>query len=100
MFASCLARRHRERVLAARAWNSWRALVEGSWRERVEKACQTKAREVCMQLSDDYEKKMASVRKSLINQEVKIILSLCAPPSFSLGLFFLTLPLAVFVPIP
>ena len=60
-FTTNLARRHREHVLSARVWQSWRALVEGSWREKVEKACQKKAQEVCMQLTDDYEQRMAQV---------------------------------------
>ncbi|CAK8672976.1 unnamed protein product [Clavelina lepadiformis] len=64
-FTSNIARRHRERVVAIRAWQSWRAVVEGKWRDKVERACQKKAQEVCMTLTDDYEAKIASLNDAL-----------------------------------
>ncbi len=64
-FASTLAARHYERTLARRAWAAWRAIIENSWRQRVERACQAKAQEVCVQLTDDYERKINQVRHGL-----------------------------------
>ncbi|XP_039252854.2 centrosomal protein POC5-like [Styela clava] len=64
-FTTHLARKHRERALAMRAWQGWRSTIEAKWKERVEKACQKKAEEVCVQLTNDYEAKIASLNEAL-----------------------------------
>lgn len=56
-----MAYRHYQRTLSQKVWDAWHSLVESRWRQRVEKACQAKAQEVCMQLTNDYETRLASV---------------------------------------
>jgi centrosomal protein POC5 len=63
--ASNLARRYYERTLAQRSWAAWHSLVENKWKQRVEKACQAKAQEVCIELTNDYEAKLASANEAL-----------------------------------
>lgn len=36
-------------------------IIVEKWRRRVEKACQSKAQEVCISLTNDYETKLQSV---------------------------------------
>lgn len=61
-FAEKLANRYHERRLQQRVWEAWHSLIENKWRTRVERACQAKAQEVCQQLTNDYEAKVAGVR--------------------------------------
>ena len=60
-FASKLAYRHYERSLQLKCWEAWHSVVESRWKQRVEKACQGKAQEICMSLTNDYETKINSV---------------------------------------
>ena len=53
--------RQRERRLMTKVWDAWHSLIEAKWKQRVEKACQSKAQEVCMSLTNDYETRLASV---------------------------------------
>lgn len=64
-FASNLARAHYERVLLRRVLAAWFSIIQSKWRQHVEKACQTKAQEVCLKLTADYEGKIASLNEAL-----------------------------------
>lgn len=64
-FASNLAYRHYHRTLQRKVWDAWHSVVEARWRQRVEKACQAKAQEVCITLTNDYETKLASVSRDV-----------------------------------
>lgn len=64
-FASNLARRHYQRTLQQKVWAAWHSVIEARWRQRVEKACQAKAQEVCMALTNDYETKLSSLNEAL-----------------------------------
>ncbi|KAL3884431.1 hypothetical protein ACJMK2_024570 [Sinanodonta woodiana] len=64
-FASNLARQFYRRKLSQKVWDAWHSVIENKWHQRVEKACQTKAQEVCMQLTNDYENKIASLNEAL-----------------------------------
>ncbi|XP_025084157.1 centrosomal protein POC5-like isoform X1 [Pomacea canaliculata] len=72
-FASVLARKHFEKKLCQRVISAWFSTIYNKWKQRVEKACQTKAQEVCMQLTNDYEAKITSLNEALdvTKQEVK-----------------------------
>lgn len=61
IFASKLAARHYERRLSQKVWDSWHSVIVDKWRSRVEKACQAKAQEVCINLTNDYESRIQSV---------------------------------------
>ena len=56
-----LAKKHHERCLSRKVWDAWHSVIETKWRVRIEKACQAKAQEVCMQLTEDYETRLANV---------------------------------------
>ena len=60
-FASNLARKHYQNKLQQKVWAAWHSVVESRWQQRVEKACQTRAEQVCIELTNDYETKLASV---------------------------------------
>lgn len=60
-FASNLARKHHEHKLQQKVWTAWHSVVESRWQQRVEKACQSRAEQVCIELTNDYETKLASV---------------------------------------
>ena len=60
-FASNLARKHYHSKLQQKVWAAWHSVVESRWQQRVEKACQTRAEQVCIELTNDYETKLASV---------------------------------------
>ncbi|XP_062579270.1 centrosomal protein POC5-like [Saccostrea cucullata] len=64
-FAEKLAQRYHERRLQQKVWEAWHSVIENKWRTRVEKACQAKAQEICMQLTNDYEAKVADLTESL-----------------------------------
>ncbi|XP_048750876.2 centrosomal protein POC5-like [Ostrea edulis] len=64
-FAEKLAKRYHERRLQQKVWEAWHLTIENKWRARVEKACQAKAQEVCVQLTNDYEAKIAALTESL-----------------------------------
>jgi len=63
--ASKLAEKHYERRLQQKCWYAWQSVVESNWKDRIEKACQTKAQEVCMSLTNDYEAKLAAMSRAL-----------------------------------
>ncbi|XP_074612955.1 centrosomal protein POC5-like isoform X2 [Acropora palmata] len=64
-FASKLARRHYNHVLQSRAWSAWRSVIESRWKQRVEKACQAKAQDVCVKLTEDYENRLQTATREL-----------------------------------
>ncbi|XP_060075199.1 centrosomal protein POC5-like isoform X2 [Ylistrum balloti] len=64
-FASQLAAKHHERKLTRNVWDAWHSVIESKWRNRVERACQSKAQEVCMSLTNNYEAKIASLNEAL-----------------------------------
>ncbi|PIK35131.1 putative centrosomal protein [Apostichopus japonicus] len=64
-FTSRLAKKHHERRLMNKVWAGWHSIIEAKWRQRVEKACQAKAQEVCMKLTNDYEARVSSLNEAL-----------------------------------
>ncbi|XP_020619482.1 centrosomal protein POC5-like isoform X2 [Orbicella faveolata] len=64
-FASKLARKHYKHALKFRAWNAWRSVIESKWKQRVEKACQAKAQDVCVKLTEDYESRLQTANREL-----------------------------------
>lgn len=56
-----LADQYFERTLLKKVWKGWRSVVQRQWKDVVERACQARAEEVCVQISNDYEAKLAMV---------------------------------------
>lgn len=61
VYESKLADQYFQRTLLKKVWRGWRAVVQKQWKEVVERACQARAEEVCVQISNDYEAKVALV---------------------------------------
>lgn len=57
-----MAEQHYHLQLQRKVWAGWHSLIQNRWRERVEKACCARAEDVCVQLSAEYEAKMAQVK--------------------------------------
>ncbi|XP_038077562.1 centrosomal protein POC5-like isoform X2 [Patiria miniata] len=71
-FTSKLAVRQRERHLMTKVWGAWHSVIEAKWKQRVEKACQSKAQEVCMSLTNDYETRLASLNEALESSRAEV----------------------------
>ncbi|KAH3802583.1 hypothetical protein DPMN_156261 [Dreissena polymorpha] len=71
-FCTKLAKKHHERCLSRRVWDAWHSVIETKWRVRIEKACQAKAQEVCVQLTEDYEGRISAVRTWLQTNRARI----------------------------
>ncbi|XP_053386877.1 centrosomal protein POC5-like isoform X2 [Mercenaria mercenaria] len=64
-FCTMIAKKHHQRSLQRKVWDAWHSVIETKWRVRVEKACQAKAQEVCIHLTNDYEAKLSAANEEL-----------------------------------
>jgi centrosomal protein POC5 len=64
-FVSKIAYKHYRRRLMLKVWLAWHGILVAKWKQRVEKACQARAEEVCVQLTNDYEEKLSVMHRSL-----------------------------------
>uniref|UniRef100_A0A671RTL6 Centrosomal protein POC5 n=1 Tax=Sinocyclocheilus anshuiensis TaxID=1608454 RepID=A0A671RTL6_9TELE len=67
-----LAEQHCHLQLKRKVWAGWHSLIQNRWRERVERACCARAGDACMQLSTDYEAKMAQHVEELQKAQAEI----------------------------
>ncbi|XP_054434234.1 centrosomal protein POC5 [Pteronotus mesoamericanus] len=67
-----LADQHFQRTLLKKVWKAWRSTVQKKWKDVVERACQARAEEVCVQISNDYEAKVAMLSGALENAKTEI----------------------------
>uniref|UniRef100_A0A452GMY3 Centrosomal protein POC5 n=2 Tax=Gopherus agassizii TaxID=38772 RepID=A0A452GMY3_9SAUR len=72
-YGNRLADRQFQIALMKRVWAAWRSLSEARWKEKVAKACQLRAEEVCVQLSKDYEAKIAELNVALEEAKADIL---------------------------
>lgn len=70
-----IADAHHHKVLKSKALHGWFGTIQSNWRQRVEKACQDKAKEVCTQLSADYEQRISEItlKLSAAYREIEIL---------------------------
>ncbi|NXX21680.1 POC5 protein, partial [Podargus strigoides] len=71
-YANRIADRQFRTALMKKVWAAWRALSEEKWKEKVAKACQLRAEHVCVQLTNDYEAKIAELSATLEQTEAEI----------------------------
>ncbi|XP_013822161.2 PREDICTED: centrosomal protein POC5 isoform X1 [Capra hircus] len=71
VYESKLADQYFQRTLLKKVWRGWRAVVQKQWKEVVERACQARAEEVCVQISNDYEAKVALLTGALENAKAE-----------------------------
>ncbi|XP_004870278.1 centrosomal protein POC5 [Heterocephalus glaber] len=67
-----LADQYFQRTLLKKVWKGWHSLIQRQWKEVVERACQARAEEVCIQISNDYETKVAMLSGALENAKAEI----------------------------
>ncbi|XP_043831346.1 centrosomal protein POC5 isoform X2 [Dromiciops gliroides] len=54
-----------QKTLKKKIWKAWRSTVKSQWKDVVEKACQSRAEEICLQISSDYEVQIAGLNAAL-----------------------------------
>ncbi|XP_075038112.1 centrosomal protein POC5 [Mixophyes fleayi] len=64
-YACSLADRYYRKVLMKNMWRTWHSAIESNWKDKVEQACRARAEEVCVELSNDYESKVAELNGAL-----------------------------------
>ncbi|XP_051949956.1 centrosomal protein POC5 [Xyrauchen texanus] len=67
-----LAEQHYNLKLKRKVWAGWHSLIQNRWREDVERACCARAEDICMQLSAEYEAKMAQNVEELQKAQAEI----------------------------
>ncbi|XP_045141279.1 centrosomal protein POC5 isoform X2 [Echinops telfairi] len=72
IYESKLADQHFRRTLLKKVWKAWHSTIQRQWKEVVERACQARAEEVCVQISNDYENKVAMLSGALENAKAEI----------------------------
>uniref|UniRef100_A0A8C7A1N2 Centrosomal protein POC5 n=1 Tax=Nothoprocta perdicaria TaxID=30464 RepID=A0A8C7A1N2_NOTPE len=71
--ANRIADRQFQTALLKKVWAAWRSLSETRWKEKVAKACQLRAEDVCVQLTNDYEAKIAELHAALEQSRAEIL---------------------------
>ncbi|KAM4051705.1 centrosomal protein POC5 isoform 2-T2 [Anomaloglossus baeobatrachus] len=64
-YVSSMADKHYKRMLLKNMWRTWHSVMESGWKHKVEQACRARAEEVCIELSSDYESKLAQLSNDL-----------------------------------
>ncbi|XP_063176097.1 centrosomal protein POC5 isoform X3 [Chroicocephalus ridibundus] len=72
-YANRIADRQFRTALTKKVWAAWRSLSEEKWKEKVAKACQLRAEDVCVQLTNDYEAKIAELTAALEQTKAEIL---------------------------
>ncbi|XP_027462581.2 centrosomal protein POC5 isoform X2 [Zalophus californianus] len=67
-----LADQYFQRTLLKKVWKGWRSVAQKQWKEVVERACQARAEQVCVQISNDYETRVAVLSGALENAKAEI----------------------------
>ncbi|XP_006873356.1 PREDICTED: centrosomal protein POC5 [Chrysochloris asiatica] len=67
-----LADQYFQKTLLKKVWRAWHSTIQKQWKEVVERACQARAEEVCVQISNDYENKVAVLSGALENAKAEI----------------------------
>ncbi|XP_014107847.1 PREDICTED: centrosomal protein POC5 isoform X3 [Pseudopodoces humilis] len=72
-YAVRMADAHFRTALMKKVWAAWRSLSEERWKDKVAKACQLRAEDVCVQLTNDYEAKIAELTAALEQTKAEIL---------------------------
>ncbi|NWR06942.1 POC5 protein, partial [Paradoxornis webbianus] len=68
-----MADRHFQTALMKKVWAAWRSVCEERWKDNVAKACQLRAEDVCVQLTNDYEAKIAELTATVEQANAEIL---------------------------
>ncbi|XP_040435762.1 centrosomal protein POC5 isoform X1 [Falco naumanni] len=72
-YSNRIADRQFRTGLMKKVWAAWRTLSEEKWKEKVAKACQLRAEDVCVQLTNDYEAKIAELTATLEQTKAEVL---------------------------
>ncbi|NXO76442.1 POC5 protein, partial [Sitta europaea] len=72
-YAIRMADKHFQIVLMKKVWAAWRSLNEERWKDKVARACQLRAADVCVQLTNDYEARIAELTATLEQTKAEIL---------------------------
>ncbi|NWX33268.1 POC5 protein, partial [Notiomystis cincta] len=72
-YAMRIADTHFRTALMKKAWAAWRSVSEERWKDKVTRACQLRAEDVCVQLTNDYEAKIAELTAALEQTKAEIL---------------------------
>ncbi|NXJ67928.1 POC5 protein, partial [Rostratula benghalensis] len=72
-YANRIADRQFRTALLKKVWAAWRSHSEEKWKEKVAKACQLRAEDVCVQLTNDYEVKIAELTATLEQAKAEVL---------------------------
>ncbi|NXS91129.1 POC5 protein, partial [Jacana jacana] len=72
-YANRIADRHFRTALLKKVWAAWHSLSEEKWKEKVAKACQLRAEDVCIQLTNDYEVRIAELTATLEQAKAEVL---------------------------
>uniref|UniRef100_A0A8B9IXF8 Centrosomal protein POC5 n=1 Tax=Amazona collaria TaxID=241587 RepID=A0A8B9IXF8_9PSIT len=72
-YANRIADRQFQTALMKKVWTAWRSHSEENWKEKVAKACQLRAEDVCVQLTNDYEAKIAELTATLEQTKAEVL---------------------------
>ncbi|XP_030898598.1 centrosomal protein POC5 isoform X2 [Melopsittacus undulatus] len=72
-YANRIADRQFRTALMKKVWTAWRSHSEEKWKEKVAKACQLRAEDVCVQLTNDYEAKIAELTATLEQTKSEVL---------------------------
>ncbi|XP_064259433.1 centrosomal protein POC5 isoform X3 [Passer domesticus] len=64
-YAIRMADTHFQTALMKKVWAAWRSVSEERWKDKVARACQLRAEDVCVQLTNDYEEKITELTAAL-----------------------------------
>ncbi|XP_050185110.1 centrosomal protein POC5 isoform X2 [Myiozetetes cayanensis] len=72
-YANRIADKQFQTTLMKKVWAAWRSLSEEKWKDKVARACQLRAEDVCVQLTNDYEAKIAELTANLERTKAEIL---------------------------
>ncbi|NWH80977.1 POC5 protein, partial [Piaya cayana] len=72
-YANRVADRQFRRALMKKVWAAWHSLSEEKWKEKAAKACQLRAENICIELTNDYETKIKELTATLEETKAEVL---------------------------
>ncbi|XP_069736390.1 centrosomal protein POC5 [Phaenicophaeus curvirostris] len=72
-YANRVADRQFRRALMKKVWAAWRSHSEEKWKEKAAKACQLRAEDICVELTNDYETKITELTATLEETKAEVL---------------------------
>ncbi|XP_036612436.1 centrosomal protein POC5 isoform X2 [Trichosurus vulpecula] len=82
VYEAKFADQHYHKTLKKKIWKAWRSTVKSQWKDAFEKACQSRAEEICLQISHDYEAQIVALNATLEASRTEIQKLQCEKEQF------------------